>query len=113
MRQLALQYPNSSLNNGRLLIYLTARDKSRGQAAVEELLSDVKLSEANALSKDGGQTDIKYAELDVESKESVRSFAELLQNQHGGIDIIVNNAGIMMDGFGMSTISSWLTVVAD
>jgi carbonyl reductase 1 len=100
VRQLALQYPKSSLNNGRLLIYLTARDKARGEAAVEELLSDAKLRQAKALTQDGGETDIKYAELDIGSKASVRRFTGLLRNEHEGIDIVVNNAGIMMDGFG-------------
>jgi carbonyl reductase 1 len=40
VRQLALRYPSSPLNNGPILIYLTARDKSRGETAVKDIHND-------------------------------------------------------------------------
>lgn len=99
VRQLALQYSKSPLNNGPLLVYLTARDKSRGEKALEELQSDKQLLSAKALAKDGGLTSIKYAALDISDKKSIEEFAALLKKEHGQIDIIVNNAGVAMDGF--------------
>lgn len=52
VRQLALAYPSSSsLNAGPLLIYLPARDKSRGEAAVKEIHSDSQLAKAQALDR--------------------------------------------------------------
>jgi carbonyl reductase 1 len=102
VRQIALQYPTSSFNNGPLLIYLTARDNDRGQAAVQHLLSDSQLARAKALSKDGGLADIKYAKLDISSSNSIRSFANFLQKEHPeGVDFVINNAAIGMDGFGV------------
>lgn len=102
VRQLALQYPQSSYNNGPFLIYLTARDAGRGQKAVEELQSDKQLKSAKALRQDGGLTDIKYASLDIADKKSIEEFAAFLKKEHGEIDILVNNAGVAIDGFGMS-----------
>jgi carbonyl reductase 1 len=96
-----LQYPKCPLNNGKLLIYLTARDKGRGDAAVRELHEDQQLKTAKALTADGGLSEIKYAALDITSKQSIEAFAEHLKQTHGdGIDFVINNAGIAMDGFG-------------
>lgn len=100
VRQLALQYPKSSFNNGPLLIYLTARDQSRGQKAVEDLQSDKQLLSAKALQHDGGLTDIKYAALDIADKKSIEDFAAFLKKEHGQIDFLINNAGVAIDGFG-------------
>jgi carbonyl reductase 1 len=100
VRNLALKYPSSPLNNGSLLIYLTARDTSRGEAAVEALYADDQLVKAKALRRDGGLTDIRYHNLDISRSESIQNFRELLGREHpDGIDIVVNNAGINMDGF--------------
>jgi carbonyl reductase 1 len=106
VRQLAIQYPKSSFNNGPLLIYLTARDKGRGEVAVKELFADSQLEQAKALSKDGGQTDIKYAELDIDSVDSIHKLANFLHSKHpDGIDFVINNAGIAMNGFGTCILS--------
>jgi carbonyl reductase 1 len=100
VRQLALQYPKSPLNNGPLLIYLTARDKNRGEAALKELHQDTQLKQAKALKADGGLSEIKFHTFDVTDKESVKTLAQYLGKEHGEIDFVVNNAGIAMDGFG-------------
>lgn len=65
VRQLALAYPSSSLNAGPLLIYLAARDKSRGEAAVKEVHSDSQLAKAQALDHYGGLATMQFYELDV------------------------------------------------
>ena len=67
VRQFALTYPSSQFNTGPLLIYLTARNESRGLAALESLRSDPLLKNAKALRSQGGLTDIEFLPLDVDS----------------------------------------------
>ncbi|OJD30226.1 carbonyl reductase [Diplodia corticola] len=99
VRNLALQYPASALNTGPLLIYLTARDASRGQAALKTLESDDQLLNAKVLKAQDGPVSLAFKELDISKKESIDAFAAYLQKEHGSIDIVINNAGIAMDGF--------------
>lgn len=83
-----------------MLIYLTARDKSRGEAALTELEQDVQLRKARALKADGGLSEIKFHALDITDSDSIRNLAHHLKEAHGqGIDFIINNAGIALDGF--------------
>lgn len=106
VRQLALQYPQSPLNNGSFLIYLTARDKGRGEAALKELEQDAQLKKAKALKADGGLSEIKYHALDISDSGSIQALAQHLKQAHGdGIDFVINNAGIALDGFSMYTYS--------
>lgn len=109
VRNIALQYQKSTLNNGPLLIYLTARDQSRGNAALEAIHNDAQLKAAKALRADGGLTDVAYHPLDVSSSQSVSEFAAYLKKQHPeGIDVLVNNAGIALDGFDGGIVDSTL-----
>lgn len=109
VRQLALQYPQSHFNNGPLLIYLTARNQQRGEAAVKEILEDPQLKKAKALRKDGGLSDVEYLPLDIDSKESITSFADHLKKEHPeGIDILINNAAIAMQGFDADVVKKTL-----
>ena len=101
VRNLALEYPSSSFNNGPFLIYLTARDQSRGEEAVKTLQNDALLRKAKALANDGGLATIRYHELDISKPQSSKDFATFLGKEHPeGIDMVVNNAGIAMNGFG-------------
>lgn len=101
VRNLALEYPKSSLNSGPYLIYLTARSSARGEEAVKTLLSDPQLKAAKALKQDGGLTTITFNSLDISDENSIQSFKDLIKKEHpDGIDILVNNAGIFMQGFG-------------
>lgn len=101
MRQLALQYPRSPLNNGPFLIYLTARDKTKGEAAVKSLEEDAQLKNAKALKVDGGLSDITFHQLDIMDSGSIRSFADHLKQVHSdGIDFVINNAGFVSRDLG-------------
>ncbi|KAF9641231.1 hypothetical protein BFW01_g591 [Lasiodiplodia theobromae] len=100
VRNLALQYPGSALNTGPLIIYLTARDASRGEAALKTLESDDQLLNAKVLKAQGGPVSLAFKELDISKKESIDAFAADLQKDHGSIDVVINNAGIAMEGFG-------------
>lgn len=109
VRQLALQYPQSSFNNGPLLIYLTARNQQRGEAALKEILDDPQLKKAKALRKDGGLSDVEFLTLDIDSQESIKSFTDHLKQKHPeGIDMVINNAGIAMDGFDANVVKKTL-----
>ena len=110
VRQLALQYPQSSLNTGPLLIYLTARDTTRGADAVTALTTtDPALREARALHTEGGLTTIKFHPLDISSPPSITAFAAFLQTTHpSGIDFLINNAAIAMEGFNPTVVRTTL-----
>ena len=101
VRNLALQYPSSSFHAGPLLIYLTARSAERGAEAVNTLNNDPQLKKAKVLAQDGGDTTIKFRELDISNTKSIHEFADFLKTeQPDGIDMVTNNAGIAMQGFG-------------
>jgi carbonyl reductase 1 len=106
-----LQYPRSTFNNGPLLIYLTARDNSRGEEALKAIHSDSKLREAKVLATDGGVVSVQYHHLDIADAESIKGFADFLKKEHSqGIDFVINNAGIAMTGFGAFLLSSSISV---
>ncbi|XP_045510866.1 carbonyl reductase [NADPH] 3-like [Colias croceus] len=63
------------------VVYLTARNEERGQKAVQDL-------ERIGLRP-------HFHILDVTSDESVEQFASFIKSQHEGIDVFVNNAGIL------------------
>jgi len=62
------------------VVYLTSRDEGRGRVAVDALKSE--------------GVDASFHQLDLESQESVDRFASHLKTNHGGLDVLVNNAGI-------------------
>lgn len=109
VRQLALQYPKSSYNTGPLLIYLTARDKGRGEKALKDINADPQLKSARALRTYGGLAEVKYLPLDIDSKESIQEFASAIKQAHPeGIDFLINNAGIAMNGFDKNVVDKTL-----
>lgn len=61
-------------------VCLTARDPSRGERAI------------NALKKDGHSP--RFHQLDITDADSVASFAEFIRKTYGGLDVLVNNAGL-------------------
>ncbi|MDE0246130.1 MAG: SDR family NAD(P)-dependent oxidoreductase [Gammaproteobacteria bacterium] len=61
-----------------ITVFLTARDSSRAHALAEELR--------------GRGLDVHDHQLDISSDESVRAIARLIEERHGRLDILVNNA---------------------
>lgn len=109
VRQLALQYPQSSFNNGPLLIYLTARNKERGEQALQSILQDPQLKKQKALRADGGLSDVQYLPLDIDNQDSIKNFANHIKEKHPeGIDILINNAGIALNGFDINIVKKTL-----
>ena len=72
VRRLCRQY------EGR--VYLTSRDTQRGKDAVQKL-------ETEGLRP-------KFHQLDINSEESVSSLKKFMLDTYGGVDILINNAGI-------------------
>jgi carbonyl reductase 1 len=67
------------------VIYLTARDENRGQKAVTEITSTKTLA----------TNELRFHQLDITNDNSCKNFADYIQNTHQGLDILINNAGIM------------------
>uniref|UniRef100_A0A8C8W4Z3 Carbonyl reductase [NADPH] 1-like n=1 Tax=Peromyscus maniculatus bairdii TaxID=230844 RepID=A0A8C8W4Z3_PERMB len=64
-------------------VVLTARDEARGQAAVQQL-------QAEGLSP-------RFHQLDIDDPQSIRALRDFLLEEYGGLDVLVNNAGISTD----------------
>uniref|UniRef100_G1TTC8 Carbonyl reductase (NADPH) n=1 Tax=Oryctolagus cuniculus TaxID=9986 RepID=G1TTC8_RABIT len=64
-------------------VVLTARDEARGRAAVQQL-------QAEGLSP-------RFHQLDITDLQSIRALRDFLRREYGGLDVLVNNAGIYMD----------------
>ena len=61
-------------------VVLTARDEARGRAAVQQL-------QAEGLSP-------RFHQLDIDDRQSIRALRDFLRKEYGGLDVLVNNAGI-------------------
>ena len=70
---------------------------------MQDLNEDAQLKRAKALKAHGGLADITFHQLDITDHGSVDRFVDHLKQAHGeGIDVVINNAGIAMKGFGKS-----------
>ncbi|XP_053731224.1 carbonyl reductase [NADPH] 1 [Synchiropus splendidus] len=61
-------------------VYLTARDVSRGESAVQALSSE-------------GLTAM-FHQLDISDSKSITAAADFFSQKYGGVDVLINNAGI-------------------
>jgi len=61
-------------------VYLTSRDKLRGEQAVQTLQNEGLRA--------------RYHQLDINDDKSVEALHDYLKNEYGGIDVLINNAGI-------------------
>ncbi|XP_056591878.1 dehydrogenase/reductase SDR family member 13 [Triplophysa dalaica] len=75
-------------------VILACRNENKAQSAVADI------------QRETGNKEVLYMHLDLESLQSVRSFAENFLKKESRLDILINNAGLLMggktkDGFGM------------
>jgi len=73
------------------VILVGAREENRAQTAIESLnkLKDSKTPDAPV---------IKYIHIDLEDEKSVKSAAQKIRNDYGGLNILINNAGMAFKG---------------
>ncbi|WP_033324425.1 SDR family oxidoreductase [Streptomyces yerevanensis] len=71
---------------GRLgyVVLAGARDEARGRTSAAELAAE--------------EADIRYLPLDVTVDETVRAAAKYVEEEFGRLDVLVNNAGISVEG---------------
>ena len=67
-----------------ITVLVGARDQAKGEAAVAEL------------KKDG--VDARAVKLDVDNPSDYEAVRKLIEKDYGRLDILINNAGIMLDG---------------
>lgn len=65
------------------VVYLTSRDEARGRAAVEQL-------------KELG-CNPRFHQLDIDDDASIIRFRDHLKTSYGGLDVLVNNAGVLLE----------------
>src|SRR5947207_15709570 len=63
-------------------VFLGARNEKAGRAATEKL---------------GAEGDVVFLKIDVSDAKSIRAAAEELSRQSDGLDVLVNNAGVLLD----------------
>ncbi|KAL1787595.1 carbonyl reductase [NADPH] 1 [Sigmodon hispidus] len=66
-------------------VVLTARNQALGQAAVQRL-------QAEGLSP-------RFHQLDIDDLQSIRALRDFLRKEYGGLDVLINNAGIVQGDF--------------
>jgi len=62
------------------IVYLTARDEKRGRDAVSQLEKE--------------QLKPRFHQLDITQQKSVDAFRDFIEKEHGGLDLLINNAAI-------------------
>ena len=67
-------------------VILTSRESAKGKAAAEKF-------QAEGL-------DVSYYSLDVTDADSVQRLAQFIKNEYGQLDILINNAGVLLDSSG-------------
>jgi len=73
------------LGRAGLHVVMGSRDAAGGDAARQKLAAE--------------GLPVESRELDVAREESVRALADAVREAHGGVDVLVNNAGIALKGF--------------
>lgn len=80
-RSIGLETAKQLSQNG-LFVYLGSRDLTKGEAIVKELTEQ-------------GFNNIKAIEIDVTNPESISAAKNIIEQEQGKLDILINNAGIL------------------
>jgi NAD(P)-dependent dehydrogenase (short-subunit alcohol dehydrogenase family) len=67
----------------QIIVLLGSRDKAKGESAATKLKSE--------------GLDVRPFEIDVTNEQSVQKAAERVEKEFGHLDILINNAGVMLD----------------
>lgn len=73
-------------------VFLGARDEKAGEAAAEKLRA-----EGARTTKDKSDDEIEFLKIDISKPESIRKAAEEFSKRSDRLDVLVNNAGILLD----------------
>ena len=65
------------------IFFPIARNEELGKKALEQIQSL-------------GISNVKYHQLDITDKASIERFAKYIKDTHGGLDVLVNNAAILI-----------------
>ncbi|CAG8650860.1 6428_t:CDS:2 [Paraglomus brasilianum] len=95
VKNLALKYTELQRTQS-LTIYLSARNKSLGETSLTELQKELKPQKI--LSDDGGNVDLKFMRIDLTDEQTMENAKEDLLKNHGGLDILINNAAMAFKG---------------
>lgn len=91
-----------------LTIYFTSRSVDRGKESLAKLTDELAAENDKVLAKDGGLTTFKYHQLDITDAASRAKLLETLKKEEGGLDLLVNNAGIALNGFDAEVVKDTL-----
>jgi len=68
------------------LVVLTSRDEQKGREACKRLEKE--------------EMAVRYHQLDVDQAASIQRFSQFIEKEFGRCDVLVNNAGVLLDGEG-------------
>ena len=91
-RGIGLEICRQLARRADLRVVLTSRDAAKGEAAIKSLNNQI--------------LNISSAALDVTDAKSVEAFADRIAKQFGRCDVLVNNAGVMLDPRGSRVLDS-------
>ncbi len=84
-------------------VIMACRDLSKGESAKKDILKEV------------SKADLEVMKIDLSKLSSVRDFAEKFKSKFGKLDVLINNAGVMMppytkteDGFELQFAANYL-----
>ncbi|PWN21645.1 carbonyl reductase [Microstroma glucosiphilum] len=80
-----------------LTIFFTSRSEERGQASLKELTEELSNEKPNPLAD--GLIKLRYHQLDITDASSRAALLQTLQKEKTPLNLLVNNAGIALEGF--------------
>ncbi|KAI9591104.1 hypothetical protein BDF19DRAFT_456297 [Syncephalis fuscata] len=79
-----------------LVLYLTARNEQLGRTTLQQLKEELTYERPESSSP--VPVELRFYQLDVTQSTSIQDLYNMLKREHGGLDILINNAGIAYKG---------------